>query len=300
VLIPFGPKRGQLNERSEDGLQLQITLKKIVDTDLVKPNSDTPFHNLQDLTNALESSESESNTAVTKHTAKKNFSNRLLKHYVASPDPTAPLTPQNTNPHPFSIDLAGAVLRQGSFVNKMNNILWIRSPNLSGTCSRARTKYQKFFWLIAQHPAQVFVPTLDVDLVWHTHQLNPVSYYTYSLEVCGGRFIDHDDKIPQGGEGGLDEGFEETQRLWKAQGWEENYGACLCWFCERGLDLNVNMEASHGESGEQGGLFGFFKSRKSRGPVDEVKSEVSEYRAVEMARREGRPLPKLRARNGPT
>ena len=70
-------------------------------------------------------------------------------------------------------DLRAAVVRQGLFVSKMNSKLWIRSPGLYGTVSRARNHYEKFFSSVASYPDLIFVLMLDVDLVWHTHQLRP-------------------------------------------------------------------------------------------------------------------------------
>ena len=40
------------------------------------------------------------------------------------------------NSSKFGLDLNSAVLRQGAFVDKMNNLLWIRSPAILGTLSR--------------------------------------------------------------------------------------------------------------------------------------------------------------------
>ncbi len=176
----------------------------------------------------------------------------------------------------FALNLKDAVIRQGLFVGKMNNLLWIRSPNLEGTITRARGRYEKFLQLIASHPNQVFVPTLDIDLVWHTQQLNPRQYYNYSTTVCKGRYIDHDDKIPQQGTGGLDEGFEETKRIWKEDYPEaEDYALCLCWHCERKKDYRGSDAISSVKELE-----------------DRVQKEVEYYRAVETARREHRAAPR--------
>lgn len=66
----------------------------------------------------------------------------------------------------FSLDLIGAVIRQGTFVEKMHSIDWIHSPALSSTEERITEKYKRYFAILARHPAQVAVPTLDVDLAW--------------------------------------------------------------------------------------------------------------------------------------
>lgn len=55
------------------------------------------------------------------------------------------------------------------------------------------------------------VPTLDIDLSWHTHQLFPAAYYNWS-EKHVGRCINHDDTVK---ETGLAKGLEETCQAWQ-------------------------------------------------------------------------------------
>ena len=131
------------------------------------------------------------------------------------------------NSSPFALDLAGAVIRQGSFVEKMHKIDWLHSPALRSTMERLITKYGRFFDIMKSHPRNIAVPTLDVDLAWHTHQLNPQAYYVYCDRLTRS-LIDHDDKI------------EETklsdQFIWTSKVYQEKYGepysACTCWYCE--------------------------------------------------------------------
>ena len=66
----------------------------------------------------------------------------------------------------FSMDLVGAVLRQGVFIGKMHDIDWLHSPALHSTAERLLVKYSRFFQIMAHYPKQVAVPTLDVDLAW--------------------------------------------------------------------------------------------------------------------------------------
>lgn len=133
------------------------------------------------------------------------------------------------NHSPFSMALGGAVIRQGTFVDKMHGLDWLHSPASLTTMSRLLTKYDRFFRIMATNPDKTAVPTLDVDLAWHTHQLSPRSYYGYSLSnTAGDKFIDHDDRID---EGKLSDGFE-----WTSKQYEKNYGEvyseCTCWYCE--------------------------------------------------------------------
>jgi len=52
------------------------------------------------------------------------------------------------NGSPFALDLVGAVIRQGGFVEKMHNIDWLHSPALPSTMSRLITKYGRFMLLM--------------------------------------------------------------------------------------------------------------------------------------------------------
>ena len=47
----------------------------------------------------------------------------------------------------------------------------------------------RFLDLMASSPASFFVPTLDIDLAWHTHQLMAKNYRTDCTTYVG-RFID--------------------------------------------------------------------------------------------------------------
>lgn len=133
------------------------------------------------------------------------------------------------NSSPFALDLVGAVLRQGVFINKMRDIDWIHSPALQHTISRLLQKYTFFFGIIAENPGRVAVPTLDVDLAWHTHQLVPSAYYAYSVHQTKDVFVDHDDKIA---ESKLSSAFEWTSKRYQKMTGGQIYAECTCWYCE--------------------------------------------------------------------
>lgn len=127
----------------------------------------------------------------------------------------------------FALELGGAVIRQGTFVDKMKNLDWLHSPAARDTMARLLTKYIRFMGIIAANPLHVAVPTLDVDLAWHTHQLSPKAYYIYTVETCK-KFIDHDDKIA---EDKLSDAFEWTSKTYEKY-YNEVYSECTCWYCE--------------------------------------------------------------------
>ncbi|KAG8525652.1 uncharacterized protein KY384_000412 [Bacidia gigantensis] len=135
-----------------------------------------------------------------------------------------------TNSSPFSIDLIGAVIRQGSFIDKMHNFDWLHAPSAPSVLNRFIAKYERFIWitkLSAKTSNRVAVPTLDVDLVWHTHQLSPPSYYTYTLAQTS-KFIDHDDKIASTK---LSTSFKWTSEIYQKK-FGDTYSECLCWYCQ--------------------------------------------------------------------
>ncbi|GAM88150.1 hypothetical protein ANO11243_061810 [Dothideomycetidae sp. 11243] len=160
----------------------------------------------------------------------------------------------------FSLDLVGATVRQSVFVQKMHDLGWVHSPSLSATMARLIQKYERFFLIMRTHPDKITVPTLDVDLAWHTHQLSPVAYRDYSLRVCK-TLIDHDDKID---ENKLSTSFEWTSKTYEKM-FDAVYSECMCWYCQ-------SVRASHTSS--IGRLFG-----SKDGPVskhlDELQSHAS-------------------------
>ena len=148
-----------------------------------------------------------------------------------------------TNSSPFALDLVGAVIRQGTFIRKMDELNWLHSPALDSTMTRLIQKYKIFLTIIAQNPRETAVPTLDVDLAWHTHQLSPQRYYHYSTWITKNhssepRFINHDDKVP---ETKLSLSFEWTSKQYQKVTDGQIYSECTCWYCEA-----VREQHNHG------------------------------------------------------
>ncbi|KIK81036.1 hypothetical protein PAXRUDRAFT_15460 [Paxillus rubicundulus Ve08.2h10] len=116
---------------------------------------------------------------------------------------------------PFSIDLVGAVLRQASFVHKMAELGWTQ-PNFFSdeedmmVLQHCVARYHAFLALMADSSGSFFVPTLDIDLAWHTHQLMANQYHSDCKSLVG-RYVDHDDKVE---EDHLATAFDITCRAW--------------------------------------------------------------------------------------
>lgn len=169
--------------------------------------------------------------------------------------------------------LSAAVMRQGNFIENMDKKLWIRSPALEGTLTRAISRYSQFLALIKLNNNVVLVPTLDIDLVWHTHQCSPIPYLRSSKQLAG-KFLNHDDRIVKDA---LDEGFERTRGLYLVKFGRE-YRVCGCWDCEALLSALQTARTDGGAPAE-------------KDIMHKVCSEVSYYRSVEIARRNKQPLP---------
>lgn len=131
------------------------------------------------------------------------------------------------NPSIFALELGGAVIRQSVFVDKMYSLDWLHSPAARDTMDRLLVKYSRFVDIMIAHPLMTVVPTLDVDLGWHTHQLSTKSYFDYTFVHCK-KFIDHDDKLE---EDALSSGFEWTSKTYEKM-FQEVYSECTCWYCE--------------------------------------------------------------------
>jgi len=173
-------------------------------------------------------------------------------------------------------ELAEAVNRQSSFIHKMDAQLWIRSPAVEGTLRRARDRYSNFLRLFKLYPGTMLVPTLDIDLVWHTHQLSPQRYMDATRDLAG-KFLDHDDKL---GKETLDVGLEKTKKLFRIRFGKE-YLVCNCWDCEALLDAVENRDESIVDA----------NGSASKTIAETTADEVMFYRAVEVARTAGKPLP---------
>lgn len=142
------------------------------------------------------------------------------------------------NSSPFGLDLVGAVLRQGVFVRKMDELDWLHAPTCSATLARAAKKYAVFLDIVA-HGERMAVPTLDVDLVWHTHQLGARAYFAHCTALTGA-LVDHDDKVA---EGKLSDAFEWTCREFEKRTGGQVYSECTCWYCEAVRSPDVKLFA---------------------------------------------------------
>jgi hypothetical protein len=92
---------------------------------------------------------------------------------------------------------------------------------------RLLKKYGRFVEILSAYPDEAVVPTLDIDLAWHTHQLSPQSYYNYMVNAAS-CFVDHNDKVD---EDKLGTAFAWTSKTYQDK-YDEVYSECTCWYCE--------------------------------------------------------------------
>ena len=60
---------------------------------------------------------------------------------------------------------------------------WLHSPFIYQTLSESSNRYVNFFHMLTSSDLkQMLVPTLDIDLMWHTHQLWNYGYFKDCLE----------------------------------------------------------------------------------------------------------------------
>ncbi|KAG2040497.1 hypothetical protein BDR03DRAFT_915553 [Suillus americanus] len=133
-----------------------------------------------------------------------------------------------TDDRVFSLDLVGAVLRQASFVKKMVDLGWTEPGYFASevdivALQHCIARYHAFLNIMAESPASFFVPTLDIDLGWHTHQLMASRYQNDCLSLVG-RYVNHDDKVE---EGQLATSFDITCRAWNDR-YHVPYMHCGC------------------------------------------------------------------------
>lgn len=143
--------------------------------------------------------------------------------FTSSSDTAMDVNPEAADD--ITYDLVSAVKRQSSFYYQVGTPT-MHDPRF---LEEALARYKGFLYLIKinqEKGMQRFcVPTYDVDLMWHTHQLQPVIYRNDMVKLLG-KVLEHDDTDADRSEGkkldvgftGTTEQFESTfgVRYWKA------------------------------------------------------------------------------------
>ncbi|KAF7304485.1 hypothetical protein HMN09_00850800 [Mycena chlorophos] len=128
----------------------------------------------------------------------------------------------------FSVELVSAVLRQGGFVSKMHQLGWTKPGAFDSHEDEVAlwhvvARYHAFLDLMAASPGEFLVPTLDIDLGWHTHQLRSHEYGPDTMKYVN-VFVDHEDKVE---ETRLTNSFDGTGTAWRKR-FGQPYSYCGC------------------------------------------------------------------------
>ncbi|KAJ7953480.1 glycine-rich domain-containing protein 1-like [Quillaja saponaria] len=112
-------------------------------------------------------------------------------------------------------DLVSAAKRQNPFFYQVSRPHMKNDLFLEG----AEARYKGFLYLIKRNKETAIkrfcVPTYDIDLMWHSHQLHPVSYCKDLNEILG-KVLEHDDTDSDRAKGKkLDVGFSGTTKQWE-------------------------------------------------------------------------------------
>ncbi|OLN96095.1 Glycine-rich domain-containing protein 1-like protein 2 [Colletotrichum chlorophyti] len=193
------------------------------------------------------------------------------------------------NASPFAIDLVGCVMRQGMFTEKMCKLNWLHFPTARNLMTGILRKYDRFIEIVALATStkdKVAVPTLDVDLAWHTHQLSPQHYFDYTVQKVEA-FVDHNDRVD---EDKLSTAFEWTTKTYQEK-YGEVYSECKCWYCETIRVMALPAIKMFGMSKEEKLLEEWHASPRSKGvpiPPAAESTHVSSHPAVHTNETTGR------------
>ena len=94
--------------------------------------------------------------------------------------------------------MTDAIKRQCKFIHKMIKInLW--TPIYLEHIEGAITRYEQFMnamWAPDKPQGLIMVPTNDIDLIWHSHQLDPTEYQLFCITHSPtGQLVTHNDNI---------------------------------------------------------------------------------------------------------
>lgn len=128
-------------------------------------------------------------------------------------------------------DLVGCVMRQGRFVDTINSMNLLRDPNKQEILALSILRYEKFVNImhkvaLSKRP----VPTLDIDLVWHTDILRYSTHFRLCL-ITGTKnvVLSHEDSVEASV---LNQSFAITSDLYYWD-YSHDYSRCPCWYCEK-------------------------------------------------------------------
>lgn len=109
-------------------------------------------------------------------------------------------------------DLIGSAIRQASFLWQISGERYEDQDFLE----EGLLNYHRFLQMKPHASNMILVPTLQIDLLWHTHMLTNMSLYVEDCTKIMGGMLTHDDSQSDRSEGGiLETSYHATAKLWK-------------------------------------------------------------------------------------
>jgi hypothetical protein len=127
---------------------------------------------------------------------------------------------------PYSVDLIASALRLTVFTSQIHALNWTSPGHFDldpSPLERCIARYHQFLDIASKPVRKIWVPTRDIDLVWHTHMLK-FTRYRKDMTAYLERVLNHEDKIE---EGKISTGFDETATAWKTK-FNTIYSSCTC------------------------------------------------------------------------
>ncbi|KAH3881176.1 hypothetical protein DPMN_005099 [Dreissena polymorpha] len=126
-------------------------------------------------------------------------------------EPSEPKIPEEGYEQRSSYHIFAAICRQRVFYYQTSLAHYHDKTFLKA----AQKRYQRFLFLKHQNPSEMLVPCYDIDLMWHTHMLQPSAYKHDTTKVLGQTLV-HDDSVNNRAAGSaLVRADNRTRDLWK-------------------------------------------------------------------------------------
>ncbi len=155
--------------------------------------------------------------------------------------PSAPFFP-GAGGHPCAGTSSSLVQPIVATAQRQSTFLWqVSGPRFSDDLflAAAIERYDKFLRLMGTcgYREHFYVPSYDVDLVWHTHMLASTCAYHEETRVRAGEPVDHDDSVNERHAGSkLNTSWDNTKKLWREtfSGSDDTGALDACGACYRG------------------------------------------------------------------
>ncbi|CAL4084069.1 unnamed protein product, partial [Meganyctiphanes norvegica] len=112
----------------------------------------------------------------------------------------------------MSYDITAAVERQSAFYYQVS----LPHHRDDEFLRNSEIRYRQFLALVWANPTHLIVPTYDIDVLWHTHQVHPKKYEIDTKALLK-KILDHDDSVNQRHRGSkLNTSDRFTRQQWRS------------------------------------------------------------------------------------